>query len=198
MILFDFFNWHNNQDVLFITSMFYSTGTPIPPFTLNFGPILWSFIWTLFVLFFSRIWMPDWRRWSTLPPACYLWRVTLMNQDVASVVLQLESWTTRTLTTRHSTSWATMMLDKVCFCPRIDFVGILPFQNLALLFMTIFKLQNNMHLRPDNSRRQQEIASMPLKCSSRKLHFLIGLPLLRTRCLGAIALSKTKHTDPTL
>ena len=113
MILFDFFNWHNNQDVLFITSMFYSTGTPIPPFTLNFGPILWSFIWTLFVLFFSRIWMPDWRRWSTLPPACYLWRVTLMNQDVASVVLQLESWTTRTLTTRHLTSWATMTLDKV-------------------------------------------------------------------------------------
>ena len=42
------------------------------------------------------------------------------------------------------------------------------------------------------------IALVPLKCYTVKIYnFLIGCPLPRRKCLGALALSKTKHTGLT-
>ena len=38
------------------------------------------------------------------------------------------------------------------------------------------------------------IALVPLKCSVEIYNFLIGCPLPKRKCLGALVLSKTKHT----
>ena len=56
--------------------------------------------------------------------------------------------------------------------------------------------------RPDTSRRQQRrlpplplvIALVPLKCSIEIYNFLMGCPLPKRKCLGALTLSIKKHT----
>ena len=62
---------------------------------------------------------------------------------------------------------------------------------------------NTRYIRPDTSRRQRRqlpplplvIALVPVKCHSRNLQSPhIGCPLPRRKCLGPLALSKTKHT----